>query len=486
MKREIKILIFSFLALFMASFFAGSFAHGLTLEEYLAQVQSKNKNFRSFEASTSAAEDRFATADLDLSPALTLKGSYLDDKSLVIYGPGIEVTRNQMTTYSAELSKKFSSGTTAAVSTGVQGVVTDATGFGSGAPIETYSGFAQVSLTQSLWKDFFGHATRLRWERESALRTQEKQGYNLQAKQTLIEAESAYWDLIYAEEDIKIREAGLTRAQAILQWVQRRYGNGIGDKADVLNAQGLAQARELELLNAKDDLRTAQQKVADELEIKNLNELPDLQGSLGNSRSIKGYVNPSAASDRIVKLDAYLAILDAKAKAVAANESQDSLRPDLVLQGSYKTNGYDDNLNGSWAKATDTGHPTLNVGVQFRWLLDWETKGAVRNAAKMDALSASLKQERQLLESDSDWSELLRKNDELSKKIVVAQKISDTQTAHAAAERQKLSKGRAITSDVITAEQDADEAALTLTKLKTEQRKLESQGRLFVAIGDGV
>jgi outer membrane protein TolC len=486
MKREIKVLIFSLLAVFFASFFAGGFAQALTLEEYLAQVQSKNKNFRSFEASTSAAEDRFATMDLDLSPALTLKGSYLDDKALVIYGPGIELTRNQVTTYSAELSKKFSSGTTAAVSTGVQGVRTDVTGFGGGAPIETYSGFAEVSLSQSLWKDFFGHATRLRWEREEALRTQEKQSYNLQARQTLIAAESAYWDLIYAQEDIKIREAGLDRAKAILQWVQRRNSNGIGDKADVLNAQGLAQARELELLNAKDDLRTAQQKVADQLEIKNLTELPDLQGNLGQNRSVKSYVNPATAKNRIVRLDAYLAILDAKAKAVAADESQDSLRPDLVVQGSYKTNGYDDDLNGSWSKTTDPGHPTVNVGVEFRWLLDWETKGAARNAAKMDALAATLKKERQLIESDSDWSELLRKNDELSKKIVVAQKISETQTAHAAAERQKLSKGRAITSDVITAEQDADEAALTLTKLKTEQRKLESQGRLYIAIGEGV
>ena len=278
----------------------------------------------------------------------------------------------------------------------------------------------------------------------------------------------------------------MDRAKAILQWVQRRNSNGIGDKADVLNAQGLAQARELELLNAKDDLRTAQQKVADQLEIKNLSELPDLQGNLGQNRSVKSYVNPASAKNRIVRLDAYLAILDAKAKAVVAEESQDSLRPDLVVQGSYKTNGYDDDLNGSWAKTTDPGHPTVNVGVEFRWLLDWETKGAARNAAKMDALAATLKKERQLIESDSDWSELLRKNDELSKKIAVAQKISETQTAHAAAERQKLAKGRAITSDVITAEQDADEAALTLTKLKTEQRKLESQGRLYIAIGEGV
>jgi outer membrane protein TolC len=464
--------------------FFGSFSQALTLEEYLAQVRSHNKNFRSYEASLSAAEDRFAQANLDLSPALTLKGNYLDDKSLVIYGPGIELTRNQVTTYEAELSKNFSSGTTAAISTGVQGVKTQVTGFGSGAPIETYSGFAQISLTQSLWKDFFGHGTRLRWEREEALRTQEKQSYNLQQRQAMIDAEAAYWDLIYAQEDVRISEAGLQRAQSILKWMQKRHSNGISDRADVLNAQGLAQARELQLLSAQDELRTARQRVADQLELSDLNALPAFQGDLNHQRSLKGEVK-SGPGAHIVRLDAYLSVLEAKAKAVEANESLETLKPDLVVQGSYKTNGYGDDLNSSWGRTTDPGHPTTNIGVQFRWLLDWETRGGVRNAAQKDALAAQLKKEKQLLQSDSDWSELLRKNDELTKQIALAQKILDTQTAHAAAERQKLSRGRAITSDVIKAEQDADEAALTLTRLKTEQRKLESQGQLYIAIEEG-
>ena len=50
-------------------------------------------------------------------------------------------------------------------------------------------------------------------------------------------------------------------------------------------------------------------------------------------------------------------------------------------------------------------------------------------------------------------------------------------------EKDKLSKGRTITSEAITAEQDAAETALTLMKLRTEQRKLESQAKLFIATG---
>jgi outer membrane protein TolC len=452
------------------------------LDEYLVQVHNKNSNFKAYDASTNAAEGRFATADLELSPILTLQGNYLDDQSLTIYGPGVELTRNQVKTYSLGLSKEFSSGTTAAISTGVQGVLTDLSNGGQSSSIDTYSGFAQVSLSQSLWKDFFGHSTRLRWEREGIQRTQEKQSYNLQARQTLIDAESNYWDLIFSQEDIKIREAGLTRAREILQWVQRRFSNGIGDRADVLNAQGLAQQRELELLNAKDDLRTAQQKVADDLQLKDVKELPMISGNLDVKRPLQSYISSGKIEGRVVRLDAYLSVLDAKAKAVSSEEANESLKPDLVVQGSYKTNGYDDDLNGSWSRVTDPGHPTTNVGVQFKWFLDWETKGSVRNTAKMDALAASYKQERALIESDSSWSELNRKNNELTAKIEVAQKIADTQMAHAAAERIKLSKGRAITSDVILAEQDADEAALNLTRLKTMQRKLETQGRLYVAI----
>jgi hypothetical protein len=178
-------------------------------------------------------------------------------------------------------------------------------------------------------------------------------------------------------------------------------------------------------------------------------------------------------------------MLDAQVKKVNAQEAAESVRPDLVLQGQYKTNGYGDNDNQALSNINDRNYPTTSVGVNFTWLLDWDTKNAVRNSAQKDALAAQLKKERQLLESRTSWSEFNRRHAELSAQIKAAGVLSEVQTNKAAAERDKLSKGRSITSNVITAEQDAAESQLTLTKLKAEQRKLESQGRLFVKIQEG-
>lgn len=84
----------------------------------------------------------------------------------------------------------------------------------------------------------------------------------------------------------------------------------------------------------------------------------------------------------------------------------------------------------------------------------------------------------------SVWEELNRRYKEFSNKIEALSKVAEFQRERAKAEQDKLAKGRSITSQVITSEQESSESELTLIKLKAEQRKLESQGLLFTEIKD--
>jgi hypothetical protein len=103
-----------------------------------------------------------------------------------------------------------------------------------------------------------------------------------------------------------------------------------------------------------------------------------------------------------------------------------------------------------------------------------------KKTAVTDYESSKLKAERKLLEGKTAWAELVRRHEEMSRKVKLAVKLSQIQTEKVKTESDKLSKGRTITSQVITAEQDASEAELNAIKLKVEQRKMESQARLFV------
>lgn len=449
----------------------------MSLEEYLSQVQEKNGNFKSFSSSREASEAKQLAGDGPLNPKLTARAHRLDDKKPSYFfsnGSQIVLPKIAGTEYTLALSKKFSTGTDAEIS----GSLNDIGQYfpdNAGVPGPRVYGALGISITQSLWKDFFGRGTELRRQRESVLATAEKTGLDLQSRQVLIDAESAFWDYVYSQEEVRQREQSLERARRIEGWVKNRVGNGIGDRADLLNAQGLVAMRELELLSAKDDGRATEERIRTQLELPAGDKTPTLNGQLDQLR-------PIATQGKLVKLDALTSILEAKLKAISAQEVEDNMRPDLTIDAKYKTNSAEVEWSQASAKMADTSTPTTDIGIKFVYLLDGGLKENSRKMARMEALAAAQKKERKLLESESGWNEFVRRHSELTKKVQAAEKASQIQTNKAAAERDKLSKGRSITSQVITAEQDAAETTLRLFKLRAEQRKLEAQARMYVPL----
>lgn len=477
MKR--KIIPAGAMATAAAAFLVGPVVQAMNLQEYLNAVQGKNKNLLSIEVNKEAAETRYQQGDLELSPYLSARGFYQDDKSTQ-YSTNSVINHQQIRQYSLGLSKKFSTGTQASVTSSLQAVNSEGVAGASAINAENHTGTLGVGLSQSLWKDFLGEQTQLRWKRESLQKKMEISSVDLQKRQFLADAEGAYWDYIYLQSELELRKSSLERAKRIEAWVSSRVSNGIGDKADILNAQGLVAGRELELIGTRDELRTLQEKLALQLELKPEEAFPNIEGDLGALRGIEKLIDGSG--QKITRLDAYLSTLDSEVKSVAASEATEKVKPDLTLDAQYKTNGYDSTDSATLNKMTNSDKPTFGIGMTFTWALDWDSKSAVRTTAAKDALTAQYKKEKKAQEGESAWRELSRRHFELTARIKAATELARVQVAKAAAERDKLSKGRSVTSNVITAEQDAAESELTLAKLKAEQRKLESMGRLFVRI----
>ena len=453
----------------------------MTLDEYLAQVKQKHRLYQSFEISQQAAGDRYQQGDLALSPVLTLKGSYLDDKSLQQNVPTFVIFHQKIREYGLGLGKRFSTGTSAQVNVATTEVFFDAL---TPATISDQRAIGTMGFTvsQSLWKDGFGSSTRLRWQREESQKKLEIKSYDLQAKQVLIEAEAAFWDLVYLEDESKQRESSLERAKKIASWISGRVSNGIGERPDLLNAQGLVATRELQLLTTRDELAAAHKKIVDTLEASGSTQIIKLEAPLGVQRPLLSMVENYQSNGRVIRLDTYLAALEARTKHVGAQEVEDSLRPDLVVEAGYRTNTYQTDAASARNHLSDSDKPTAGISVKLTLLLDGTSKEATRRAAGADALSARLKRDQKIFEGESSWEEIQRRHAELSKKIEAAEKLSRVQNEKAKAERDRLMRGRTVTSQVVSAEQDAAEADLLVTKMKAEQRKLETQARLFMKI----
>ena len=472
-----KLIVFLLLAWQSQSF-------AMSLQEFLGTVEKKNKSVQSLDVSSQVSDLNRLADDMSFVPTFTAGASYLSDRSPTNEFVTFGADESKVTNYNLGLSQNFSSGTAVAL-TAVASQI-DNPGLNGNPLFNGLSDFSQgslgVSFTQSLWKNAFGRGTRLLWKSQDASTLAEKGNFDLQKKTLMVSAEGAYWDYIYAKENLDISRASLQRSQKIAAWTKRRTADGISDLADLLQAQALVSQRETEVIAAEDDFAAAKKSIRDYMELQPSDPVPELTGDISEARSLNSMVNGN--KNKVIYLEAYLASLQAKARTYEARSIEDSYRPDLVLQGSYNTNSKENNIAQATRTWTETNTPTAKVGINFTYLFDTDVKSSAQNAARKTALAAQLTSERKMLESESAWIELNRRYSEMSKKIQSATLTSKLQADRAKAQADLFNKGRSITSNVVQAEEDAASAALSLTKLKAEQRKMEAQGHLYIAVED--
>lgn len=463
-------------------------AEAMDLQEYLRRVQTQHKSMQSYQTFQEAVEDRRVSGDIELVPVLTAGVGYLNDLSPLGQFAQLGASKSIMTEAKLGISKKFSTGTDVTLSGGASEIQNEGNLF-----VPQFQNFAYgtmgLSLSQSLWKNAFGSATRLRWQRQDAVAAAEVGRYDLQKKALLVEAEAAYWDYVYLQENLKIGRASLDRARRIEGWTRRRTNDGISDRADLLSAQALVAARQLQLVSAEDDFQAAKRKIRDFLELSEAEAFPAITGNISQARALTSLVDGVSQNgnrQRVVALEAYMTSLNAKAMALVSKETDNAYRPDVVLSGAYNTNAFELNSNipDVSGRLGDFDRPTWKVGLNMVYMFDTDVKTSARSAARKEALAAQLQSERKNIESESAWIELNRRYVEMNKRVEAAETISRLQTAAAKAQTDLFNKGRSITATVITAEEDAGGAELSLMKLKSEQRKMEAQARLFIMIED--
>ena len=456
----------------------------MDLKDFLVQVKSQHHGLQALELAKAASDERRQAGDISLVPVLQIKGQYTKDEKVPNF---LGASNSQSTVYGLGLSQKFSTGTNLSLTANTGSYLnpdiaspTVAANYGS-----YVSGSLNFQISQSLWKDAFGHATRLRREREQVTSQAEKASADAQWRSLLVDAEKSYWDYVYLLEELKLRKASLERAQKILTWVSKRTSDGIGDKSDLLNAKALLATRKLQLQMSDDDIKAAGQKIRDSLEMSSQDSLPQIQGSIHQARHSKYYVD---GRGRTVSYDAYLKYLNSKIKGIAADETADAVKSDLVLSGGYASNPYKTGTEIDYAvnNLAVFNKPTATVALTWTYMFDTQVKNSQQSQARKEALSSQMQSDHAMIEGQSQWKEYLRRYDELSRRILTAAEISTLQMERAKSEQSKLSRGRSITQNVILAEQDAAESELNLTKLKAEQRKLEAQGRLFIVIEDKI
>ncbi len=457
------------------SLFLVSKIQAMNVDEYLNQYKSKNRSYQALDLLSQSSLQKQNESKLEFSPLLSLGYLKNSDKSL----PNQFANKRQVEQYDLSLAQKFSTGTQVKLEAKTLRFNNEGTSIPGTDKYST--GALGISLKQSLWKDFFGVSSRIRLHRGEMLRKINQLSVQLQNQAAILESEVLFWDYAFYQEDFKLKKANLERAQKLLKWTNLRLGNGISDKADFLNSKALVALRELQVTTAMSDLKNTEIRVRQNLELSDDEKTPTLQLDSNKERP---YIKKLKQLNNIVKMEIYLASLEADISKTIADETTDNLKPDLNLFGSYYYTSFNKDYDKAVSEMTQSELPQSTIGVSLSWLLGGSIKSSTLEALEKESLSSALKASRKKTDSVQSWSEFVRQYNVLEQQAKILDQIVEIQKNRLQAENQRFSKGRSVTASVITAETEAAEAESNALKTRIGLRKYEASSLLYFSPTD--
>ena len=224
-----------------------------------------------------------------------------------------------------------------------------------------------LALTQPLLKDFWIDSTRLNIRLgKNALQFSE-QGLRQQIITSVTAVENAYYELIYAQENIEVQQDALTLAQTQLDQDRQRVQIGTMTPLDEQQDEAQVASSKANLIAAQSTLNT------DENTLKNL--LTD-NYILWHETLIK----PTATLNATMQLfdlqdswnkgmtgrpDLLQARLNVEKQGIQLKFDYNQLYPSLDLVGSYGYNGSGDNFSGTFNGFDQANQPFWSYGAQF-------------------------------------------------------------------------------------------------------------------------
>lgn len=450
-------------------------ARAITLDELVETAKQNSETLMAAEKTIQAAQAEIRGRDLVLSPRIDAEISSIRENKASI----LPINRYRSQLLTTSLTKLFSTGTQ------LSATVSNDYNENSSQGLRNV-GLWSFSISQSLWRDGFGHGTTLRHEAESnelksrVLTAQ----YNKQA--FLIDLEAAYWDLILAMRQEEVARENIEKSSTVEKWTRDRVRRSTAENADLLQAQALTQNRELELRGLRNSILSLQNRIRQLVPgLKPETWKIDLR-EIEKARSTEALMASSAGQGEPIRLDSLSASFRSLQANAEAERTIETLKPKLDAYASYGQSGQNTDFGVSWSQSADPEFSSTRVGVQFSMELDSGLREDQRQAARLNAQARNLEAQAQQRLSQVGWFDLNRQIDDLKKQAEEATRLAQTQERKVQAERSRYRLGRTTVFQLITFEIDATNSQLTLSRILSDLRKAESRIRLFTRAQDGL
>lgn len=317
-----------------------------------------------------------------------------------------------------------------------------------------YTSFTGVRITQPLLKNFGPGPNEL--QVNIARKNRDISYYRLKQKvmDTIADYAFAYWDLIRARDELKVRMESGRLASALLDINRKKLEAGAASMLEVIQAEAAASLRRDDEIVARKTVRDKENSLKlliskDVYALKDKTIIPEGEEAVGPAL---GPLDSSIARAISSRPDYLEQKSELDKNNIQIRYSENQRFPKVDLEASYGLNGLGSTFGGSFSGVDS--NPQWSIGVVLRYPLGNNTALGDLKAARFEAGQAFLKLKKieQLIILNVDASvKDIRENMERVEASRAATRLSEESLA---AEGKKLDAGRSTTYNVLKVQED--------------------------------
>ena len=255
------------------------------------------------------------------------------------------------------------------------------------SPFKSSAGSIEVQLTQPLLKNFWIDNTRLTIRLAKNQLKSAEQGLRLQLITSVTAVENAYYELIYAQENVKVQQEALDLAQTQLDQDRQRVQIGTLAQLDVQQDEAQVATSQANLIAAQYTLVTDQNTLKNLLtdEYSRWHDT-DIQptATITNAPLQLFDLQDSWSKGMTVRPDLLQSRLSAEAQGIQLKFDRNQLFPELDLIGTYGFNGTGTAFSDAFAQFNEGDRPFYSYGAQLSVPL---SNVKARNTVKSDKVT---------------------------------------------------------------------------------------------------
>ena len=252
------------------------------------------------------------------------------------------------------------------------------------SPFKSSAGSIQVQMTQPLLKNFWIDNTRLTIRVAKNRLKYSEQSLRLQVITSVTAVENAYYELIYAQENVKVQQEALVLAQTQLDQDQQRVQIGTLAQLDVQQDEAQVATSRANLIVAQSTFNTAQNTLKNLLTdaYSRWHDM-DIQptATITNAPLQLFDVQDSWSKGMTMRPDLLQARLDVEKQGIQLKFDRNQLFPELDLTGTYGFNGTGTEFSDAFDQFHQGNRPFYSYGAQLSVPL---SNAKARNTVKSD------------------------------------------------------------------------------------------------------